>query len=59
MKKQTYTIGLFTCLLYQRKRGNASMIFASRETRTVKTGEKRNDGKKGPTPLPARPQPRP
>lgn len=35
------------------------MIFASRETRTIKTGEKRNDGKKGPTPLPARPQPRP
>lgn len=30
------------------------MIFASRETRTVKTGEKRNDGKKGPTPPPAR-----
>lgn len=35
------------------------MILVSYENRTVKTGEKRNDGKKGTTPPPLRPQPRP
>nr|DAF64631.1 MAG TPA: hypothetical protein [Siphoviridae sp. ctamP19] len=35
------------------------MFISLYETRTIKTGDKRSDGKKGTTPPPLRPQPRP